>query len=499
MNIFSDMAASFKIWLSNVTASFGFWINLAILALVLFMLSRVVIQSARVHRRMRRTSPLSEHVPDPDVTQQAVGRLSGMLRFSTITGARESLGQQGKYIQTTYAQTLNQLGCLELPSGSMMLRWKARARTDALPVLFCSHLDVVPAGDGWTRQPFSGVTAGGKIYGRGAIDSKGTIIAMLEAVESLLAEDFAPGRDIYFAFGHDEEIGGTEGAGQIAELLGKRGLQFDMVFDEGGFIVESLMDKADCAAALIGIGEKTTCTYKITVKAQGGDSSVPPPHGAVGFLAEAVCRIEASQPRIRMLPATREYLEKCFPALSFGKRLAVGNMFLARPFLGAIFRHDYRTMALLRSTLAPTRLQGAEHENVIPAAVSALIDARLLPGESPEDILAHIKGLVADLPAEVEIVKAGDSVPVTDTAHPMYQLLARALDEKYPRLPCIPMLLSGGTDSKHYGHMTDCVLRFSPFIMSYENAATAHGPDEYLTESALGLGIEFYKTFLRKL
>jgi carboxypeptidase PM20D1 len=494
-----NLQASVKIWMSNMTATFGFWINLALLLFILALLIRVIIKSAAVTWDARREIPLDKRTPDPVATNRAVNRLSGMLRFPTVTGDREAMLQQGDYIRTHYAKTLDRLGCLSLPSGSIMLRWKARERTDADPVLFCAHLDVVPAGEGWTRQPFGGATAGGKIFGRGAIDSKSVVIAMLEAVESLLAEGYAPKRDIYFAFGHDEETGGEKGAGQIAELLTRRDIHFEVIIDEGGFIVDALMEHVGRPAALIGTGEKTACTYKITVKAQGGDPSVPPRHSTVGFLAEAVCRIEAAQPRIRLLPATREYLEKCFPALSFGKRLAVGNLFISRPLLPLIFKGDQRTLSLLRSTLAPTRITGAEAENVLPSAVSALVDARLLPGESPEGILKYLQGLLADLPAEVEMVRSGETVQVTDTRHPMYQLLCRAVEEQFPLMPCIPTLLSGGTDSRHYLHMSDCVLRFSPFIMSYENAATAHGPDEYITENALGLGIELYKTLMRKL
>lgn len=495
----ANLKASFVIWISNVTASFGFWINLAVVLFIAGLVIRVVVKSAIVRRDMKRRSPLMEYEVDEAMTRKASARLAGMLRFPTVTGEGEPLRAQCDYIKATYSHTLNRLGYLELPNGSMLLRWKAKERSDDLPVLFCGHLDVVPAGEGWTRQPFGGVISDGRIFGRGAYDSKGGVIAMLEAVEGLLAQGFAPKRDIYFAFGHDEETGGENGAGQIAQLLARRNLTFEMIVDEGGYIVENFMDKEDCTAALIGIAEKTACTYRVTVRAQGGDSSIPPKNTTVGMLSEAVCRIEASQPRMRLLPATKEYLEKSFPAMSFGKRLAVSNMFLTKPFLPLIFRRDLGILAMLRSTLAPTIVSGAGAENVIPTEVSATINARLVPGESPEGILEYMRGLLADLPAEVELVKTGESVKVTDTAHPMYQMLCRALDEKYSRLPCIPVMLSGSTDSRHYIEMTDCVLRFTPFILSVANASTAHGPDEYICEKTLGLGIEFYKSFMRKL
>ncbi len=495
-----NLKASIDIFISNVVARFGVWINIALIAALAALIAATLLKATLRGRSLRRPSPMAKRKPDPEITHSAAERLSSMLRYETVTGNMAAIQAQARFLKSAYAQAFNTLGMLEMDSGSMLLRWKGRDKSSESPVLFCAHLDVVPAGEGWTKPPFGGQISGGRVYGRGAIDCKGNVIALMEAVSTLIRDGYQPRRDIYFAFGHDEEGGGKQGAASIAELLGRRGLLFELVMDEGGYISDKFMNRHDVAAALIGVGEKANCCYTLTARSQGGDSGLPQRHSTLGILSEAVCRIEAAHPRIRLLKSTREYLRTSFPAMTFGKRLVISNIAITKPLLTTVFKNDPATLSMLRSTLAPTIMAGGTAENVIPSEATAVINARLLPGESPEAILKYISGLLADLPVTVELEENSVSCEmVTSTTHPMYSLLCSTLEEQYPRLPCIPIILPGDTDSRHYSKLSGCTLRFTPFIMSSENAASAHGPDEHMQEKSLGLAVEFYQSFMRKL
>ncbi len=499
---FDDLWASLQILYSNFNARYGRLFNavlvLAVLGVVVYTLMRATLAGLKGRRR---PSPLTTHKPDPQRTRHAAESLCELIRIPGVTGEREQLRATAKYLRKRFPNVSETMDSAVLADGSMLLRWCSSQLSDLDPVLFSAHLDVVPAGDGWTVcEPFEGLCQDGRIYGRGALDCKGMVIALLEAAEELIADGYTPKRDLYFAFGADEETGGEQGAKAIAETLEQQGLRFAMVLDEGGTIQDMECDGRTYSAAVIGMAEKQQCEYVITVNCPGGHASQPRRTTAIGILGEAVCRVESAQPHHRVIPLVRRRLEAAISMYPFAKRFVIANKPLFNLLVGVVFRNDPNVNSLIRTTVVPTRVDGHFPAcNVMPTTVSAQLNARLLPGDDPERILSDLQELLSDLPAEVELVSVGREAGITSEKHPMYKLLRDTLQESYPHLPCIPTLMPSDSDARHYTNMTDCVLRFSPLVTGEGAGGNSHMGDEFLHENSLGLAIQVYRELMKKL
>ncbi len=497
--MWTEFWANIRLFYSNFNAEYGALFNIIALSAVLAFLCLMLIRTALVGDNKKSVVSLSDKKPDPKLTEQAAQSLSKAVQIPSVTGDKAQTAKLVDFLRSNYTNVMNTLGVISLPSGSMLLRWRAPHRTNELPVMLCAHLDVVPAGEGFTTPPFSGARKDGYIHGRGAIDCKGSLIGLLEAVSSLIDEGFFPRRDIYFAFGHDEETGGTEGAKEIAEVLKRKGIIFEMILDEGGYIAEDFMGKAGGAAALIGVGEKASCNFTVTASARGGHSSMPEHRSTVGALSEALCRIEIARPRTKLLPVVKKYLRRSAPFMPFKSRFIVCNMPLTGAFLSRTFRDDPSISSLLRTTVVPTQLEGSEAPNIIPSQATAKVNARLLPGDTSKALHRRLEDLVRDLPVSITLDSGSECPSITDTAHPMYRMLCKTLTDYYPMLPCIPTLLTGSTDSKHYDSLSACVLRFTPVVLGEPELSGIHAADECLRESSLGCAVEVYKTLLKKM
>jgi len=178
----------------------------------------------------------------------------------------------------------------------LLFVWKG-ADASLKPILLVAHQDVVPIETGtegkWTHPPFSGAVADGFIWGRGTVDDKGSLGGILEAVNTLLAKGFQPKRTIYLAFGQDEEIGGSNGAEKVADLLKTRGKEFEFVLDEGYAIVsKNMVPGVSAPVAIIGTSEKGYLSLEPTVDSPGGHSSMPQRESSIGILSAAVQAVE---------------------------------------------------------------------------------------------------------------------------------------------------------------------------------------------------------------
>ncbi len=501
-NFFADLWASLQIFYSNFNAKYGRLFNavivLLILALVLYSLVRAILAGRKGRRVL---SPLKTSQPDRDLTAHAAESLAQAIRIPSVTGDRAKIKEFGRFLRERYPNLADTMDCAVLPDGSMLLRWCSAQLSDQDPVLFSGHLDVVPGGDGWTVcEPFEGFRQDGRVYGRGAMDCKGVVIAMLEAVESLIAEGYSPKRDLYFAFGADEESGGKRGAKAIADTLEQQGLKFALVLDEGGTIQDMECDGRTYAAAVIGMAEKQQVEYRVTVTCPGGHASQPRRTTAVGILSEAICRIESAQPHHRMIPLVRHRLDAAISMYPFAKRFVIANKPLFNLLVSVAFRNDPNVNSLIRTTIVPTRVEGNfTASNVLPTTVSARLNARLLPGDTPEKVLSDLQELLSDLPLEVEQVYAGEESFITSDKQPMYRLLRDTIQERFLHLPCIPTLMPSDSDARHYSNLSDCVLRFAPIVTGEEGGGNIHMGDEFLAEDSLGLAVEVYRGLMKKL
>ncbi len=433
-------------------------------------------------------------------------RLAAAIRIETVSheDAAEFRAEPflalHKLLAESYPQLHAKLERKRVGDYSLLYTWRG-SDAKLAPVLLTAHLDVVPvtpeALPDWDHPPFAGEIADGFVWGRGALDDKGSLITMLEAVEELVASGFQPARTIYLAFGHDEEIGGARGAKAISDLLASRGVRLWMSLDEGLAIVRGA-GGIQGSAALIGIAEKGFLTLDLTARAPGGHSSTPPRETAIGRLARAIERVEENPLPARIEGVAAQTFDALAPQIPVSRRLFLNNRKVFSPLLEWFLARDPATNAMIRTTTAVTMIRGGVKENVLPQSATASVNFRLLPGDTVDGVVEQVREIVDD--PEIEITKrtADEASPVAPTDGAQFEVIRAALRELDPGLPVAPGLVLGGTDTKWYGQISDAAYRFVPFHFDPEDLTRVHGSDERISLENVRQGIRFYGALIRQ-
>ena len=370
----------------------------------------------------------------------------------------------------------------------------------AQSVLFISHMDVVPADSGgWTHAPFDGAIADGFIWGRGTLDDKVGVLGLLEAVEALAATGFRPRRTVYMGFGHDEELGGS-GARAIATLLESRKVRLEAVVDEGGAILSGIVPGVALPVATVGVAEKGTVSLALDTRAPGGHSSMPPRETAIGRLSRAVDRLERQPFPATMSDAELALFRAVGPAMALPYRVLFANLWLFQPLVLRTLTATPATAASVRTTLAPTIIQGGIKENVLPASARAVVNLRILPGETVASVLDRVRRVVSDSAVEVSVLGQGeDPSPVSPTEGPVFQSLAGAIRQVYPTAIVAPFLMVGATDARHYARLTPNIYRFAPLPLAERDLDRIHGIDERIAVGDYLRAVRWYVQAIRGL
>lgn len=385
---------------------------------------------------------------------------------------------------------------------SLLLHWNGSAIADK-PALLAAHMDVVPVEPGtdarWAHPAFDGVIADGYVWGRGALDDKSSLMAQMEALELLLAQGYAPTRSIYLAYGHDEEIGGENGALRIAQTLRDRGVRLAFTLDEGSAITQGVVPGIEQPVAAIMAGEKGYVSFRLSTRAPGGHSSMPPDDSAIVRLAQALVRLDARAPRARLIEPVEAMLERLAPELPFGARLAIANRELLAPVLLRELARSPVTDALTRTTQAFTVLQGGVKDNIIPTGAHALVNYRLLPGTSVSDIQAHVRRVIADDGIELSVEEGfgNEAPPPSDPDAPEFALIARTVNEVFPDALVSSGIIMATTDNRHYAEVRDQGYYFAPFVYTADDGARIHGTDERIGIAAYADMVRFYVRLLQ--
>lgn len=432
-------------------------------------------------------------------------RLAAAVRVPTISYQDPSAFPRADFerfhawLAATYPRLHGALARETVGELSLVYTWRGSDPTLA-PVVLLAHQDVVPAEtpERWTQPPFAGAIADGFVWGRGTIDDKGALVAICEAAEELLARGFAPRRSVILAFGHDEEVGGANGAAQIAALLESRGVRPALVVDEGlAILAPGFLPGVTQRAALVGIAEKGSVTLEIVATAPGGHSSTPPRSTAAGSLAEAIRALEADPFPGGLGGVTALSFDYLAPELPMFARVPLANRWLfARP-LGAVASRAPAINAVLRTTTAVTMLSGSPKENVLPTEAIATANFRILPGETAESVRARVAGTVAAPGIAVRFKGTfRDPSPVSPADGPAFALIQRTIGEVFPGAIVAPGLVLGGTDARHFAAVTPNVYRFAPFVYDERDLNRPHGIDERLSIANLAEGVRWYARFL---
>jgi carboxypeptidase PM20D1 len=481
-------------------------ILLGLLTVVAVLVTIMAIRAAGLESRQ---PPGGEAVAIEIDMAAVTARFSQALTFPTISPQKEedrdveTFLAFHDFLAESFPATHEALAREAINELSLVYTWQGR--NPALdPVLLMGHMDVVPVIPGteedWEHPPFGGVVADGSIWGRGSIDDKASVMSVLEAVEHLVAEGHQPERTIYLAFGHDEEVGGDLGARVIAETFQSRGIgPFAMVLDEGGMIAEDMVDGVDGRVAIIGIAEKGFVSLEVRVEGEGGHSSSPPEETNLGILARAVRRLEENQFPSRLDGATEAMLEWMAPEMPFGSRMLLGNLWLTRSLVSWGMSADRSAAPMVRTTTATTIIEGGAKENVLAIDGRAVINHRILPGDTRESVLARAIEVIDDDRVEVTALpRSADPSPISDAGSPAFEMVGSTVRQVLGSDSLVtPYLVIGGTDAKFFAGRSDSVFRFLPVVASGNVLEMVHGTNERLSLESLEIAVRYFVQLIR--
>ncbi|WP_150005872.1 M20 family peptidase [Iodidimonas muriae] len=365
-------------------------------------------------------------------------------------------------------------------------------------IVLMAHQDVVPVEPGttgnWIHPPFGGVVADGYIWGRGTLDDKGSLMAIMEALEYLLAQGFTPKRSLWLAFGADEELGGDKGAALIAQWLAEQNEQIAFVLDEGLAVLQGITPGIAEPVAMVGLAEKGSITLRLRAESEGGHSSMPPMVSAPGRLSRALARLESTQMPASLEGVPSKMLTRLAPHMAFPLNVISGNLWLTGPVILNQFSKTPSTNAMIRTTTAITMLQAGFKSNVLAQSAEATINFRIRPNDTGHSVIDHVRTTIDD-PA-ITIIgtadQAREATKVSSTDSAAFHIIEKSIAETFPKALIAPGLMVAATDSRHFTAVADDVYRFAPMRLNSEDLKRLHGTNERVsTENYLEM-IRFY-------
>ena len=442
-----------------------------------------------------------EPVGDSKREQQYAEKLSAMIQYETVSVRGEI--QRDKFLG--FHKVLEELFPLVHAKmekteidGSLLFKWTGKSHDK--PIVLMGHQDVVAAEGKWLHEPFSGDIADGKVWGRGAADTKCSVMAFFQAAEELLAEGYEPLQDIYLCSSNTEEIGG-EGAPKTVAELERRGVKLYLVCDEGGAIVREPLPGFPGNYAMIGVLEKGSGNVKVIARSNGGHSSTPSQNSPIARLSKFVCDIEKHNPMtVDLEPELITMFQRIAGYGPFYMRLVLGNMWLTKPLLKLVGPYlGNQVAALMRTTIAFTQQSGSQGANVLPQEASLTVNMRYIPHQDKEESIAVIRRIASRYDLEVEDMGGDSSFSPVNTEGEAFKMVEDVIADVFPGLPVIPYVMTGGTDAAYYQRICDACIRFSPVLYGPEQMDSMHALNENVDTISLPGAVDFYKAVIRKI
>ncbi len=441
-------------------------------------------------------------MPAPEISPESLKHFQEAISYKTISYGDSTLFDSTQFIgfrsflEKTYP-TINTKLSREIVAGySLLYKWEGK-NPDLKPFVLMAHQDVVPIEEAtrsiWTVDPFAGEVKEGFIWGRGTTDDKINLISIFEATEKLLIEGYQPERTIYFAFGHDEEVGGT-GAKAIAALLKSRNITADLVLDEGGIITKKEIPNMTQPVALLGTSEKGYLSLDLTVEKSGGHSSQPAKETAIDILALALLKIRENPFEASISESTQGFLDYIGPEMPFLQKIIFANQWLFEGLIIGIYEKSPTGNAVMRTTGVPTIIDAGIKDNVVPTIARATVNFRLLPGDEIKEVTERVEQKIND--ERVIISNANSFLAEASAATPTNSFAFNKVNETINKTSAntlvAPLLLIGGTDSRHFGDVSSGIIKFSPMI----DPIGFHGIDERVSLESYRTAIWFYEQLM---
>lgn len=432
--------------------------------------------------------------------------LADAIRIQTVaddgdpTATHAALTEFRAFLSRIYPKVWDRFDTELVGGHSLLLTWQGSSQ-DLLPIVLVAHMDVVPVEGGsesrWSAPPFEATTTSNHMIGRGAIDDKGGLIAVLEGLEETIARGFSPRRTVIVALGHDEETMGSTGAAAIAQLLEARDVRAELVIDEGGFVTEGVVPITTGAVALVGVSEKGYLDLELTATGDPGHSSAPPKATAIGVLAKAIASLQA-HPMPARLDVQAPFFAAASAAARVGARRILHDLPKLRGIASRILGQQPATDALIRTTIAPTVIRGGVKSNVLPASASAVINFRILPGDTVDSVIDHVREVVGEA-IDITPLRGWDPPPMTDTNTTGYSTVSGLIEEVFPGTTVAPWVVIGATDARYYTSISECVVRFLPFRLNAEELSGFHGIDERIRLVDAAPAVMFYRVLVERM
>lgn len=472
------------------------WIVLGLLITVIL----VVLARTLAFRPMPEAQV--DSAPEEVDEAKAIADLQALIRCKTVSYRDKSLEDEAEFakLEALLPQLFPHVHetCAFVKPGprSLLFHWKGHS--DAKPGVLMAHYDVVPVNqDAWSKPAFEALLEGGVLWGRGTLDTKGTLLGVLEAADTLIARGFTPANDLYLAFAGDEEISG-DGAPTIVRWLTAHGVKPAFVLDEGGAVVQNVFPGVAQPCAVVGTGEKGPMDVKLTMSTAGGHASTPPAHTPVGVLAQAVARVEAHPFPFTLTAPAAQMFDTLGRRSTFLYRMIFANLWCFKPALNLLCKKSGGELnALVRTTVAFTQMQGSAASNVLPPNAWVGANLRLIGNETVESAQAYLRRVISDDRVKVELVQGMNPSPISRTDGEPFARLSQAIRATWADAVVTPYMMLACSDSRHYGQISDHVYRFSAMALSKEERGLIHANDERVPVATITKTVAFYQRLIK--
>jgi len=469
-------------------------ILLCIPGLILLLLLIAVIRTLLIPGKQSTYTP----APDEQRALSYAHKLSRMVQSETVSvpnaDQRDKFLGFHRLLEELFPLVHQRLEKTEI-DGNLLYYWKGK--TSDKPLVLMSHQDVVPVEGDWLHGPFSGDIAEGKVWGRGASDTKCSVMAFFQAAEELLQAGYTPPCDVYLSSSCTEEWAG-DGCPKLVAELERRGVRPWLVCDEGGGIINEPIGGIHGNFAMVGVFEKGKADVTFSAASNGGHASAPKAHSPIARLAAFVHHIETHRVfRRKMPPEVAAMFATLAPYASFPLKLVFGNLWLFRPILLQVLPMiSAQAGAMIRTTMAFTMASGSDACNVMPSRATVSANMRFIPHQGMEESLAIVKRLADKYQLEMEVRAANDYTPATDIYGEAFQTVQRVIGQTFPGCAGSPYVMTGATDARFYQAICPNVVRFAPVIYGPEQMKGMHGLNENIEYNCLPGAVDFYKNLI---